>query len=134
MPALDKLISDGAPQTYDLVVRDGDNISLALGLNNPDTTAFDLTGVTGTCSVRADYVASTDIVTATVSIPTPANGAFFVTLTQAQTATIAGTVPGGVPPLQLLVNVGVYDVVLTDSANQVTIVTGAVIVSRDVTA
>lgn len=132
MAALDNLVYIQAPASRDWTVREGDNIALqfAIKLNG---TAVDLTAVTGTCSIRTDYSSVTDVVTGTVTFPTPASGIVRVSLTAANTTTIAGLVPGSTAVGQQLVDVAVYDIELQDGTNQVTILGGRITVSREVT-
>lgn len=132
MAALDNLIYIQAPGARDWTIREGDNVALqfTVKLNG---TAVDLTAVTGTCSIRSDYASTSDIVAGTVTFPTPASGIVRVTLTAANTTTLAGVVPGSTDVNQQLVNVGVYDVELQDGTNQLTILGGKVIISREVT-
>jgi hypothetical protein len=132
MAALDNLVYIQSPGSRDWTVREGDNVALqfTVKLNG---TGVDLTAVTGTCSIRSDYASAVDIVTGTVTFPTPASGVCRVTLTAANTTTLAGVIPGSTAVGQQLVDVGVYDVELQDGTNQLTILGGKVIVSREVT-
>jgi len=132
MAALDNLIYIQAPGARDWTVREGDNVALqfTVKLNG---AAVDLTTVTGVCSIRSDYASVTDIVTGVVTFPTPASGVVRVTLTGVNTTTLANAAPGSPAASQQLVEVGVYDIELQDGTNQLTILGGKVIVSREVT-
>lgn len=132
MPALDNLINAGAPGAHEWIVREGDNAGLQFTIKL-NSVAADLTGCTGVCSIRSDYAAVTDIVTGVVTFPTPTSGVVRVTLTAANTTTLAGVVPGSTDAAQQLVNVGVYDVEILDGTNQLTILGGKVVLSREVT-
>lgn len=132
MPALDALVTLGAPADRVWVVREGDNVALSfvLKLNG---TAIDLTPCSGTCRIRADYDTATDLVTAVVTFPVPTSGTVRVDLTAADTTALAAAVPVDTSPLQREVPIGVYDVELQDGTNQWTVLSGSVIVSREVT-
>lgn len=132
MAALDNLVSIGAPGVKPWIVREGDNVALAFIIKYGGT-AMDLTGVTGTCSIRLDYTSTSDLVTAAVSFPTPLTGLVRVALTAAQTTTLLASVPAATPVDQLEVQIAVYDVELQDGTNQVTIVGGTITLSREVT-
>lgn len=132
MAALDSLISIGSPGTRDWVVREGDNVQLNFVVNL-NGSAVDLTGVTGTCSIRLDYTSTSDLVAGTVSFPTPASGTVRVSLTAANTTTLAASVPASTDASQRLVTIAVYDVELQDGTNQLTILGGTVSLSREVT-
>ena len=131
MPALDSLTSIQSPAVRDWIVREGDNVALAFVLKL-NSIAVNLTGCTGTCSIRANYDSGSDIVAGTVTFPTPASGTVRIDLTSANTAAIAAAITGA-DPNQREVSVGFYDVEIQDGTNQLTILAGSVIVSREIT-
>ena len=132
MPALDNLIYIQSPGSREWTVREGDNVALQFTLKL-NSVVVDLTGCTGVCSIRSDYASATDIVAGVVTFPTPTSGVVRVTLTAINTTALAAVVPGSTDVAQQLVNVGVYDVEILDGTNQLTILGGKVIVSREVT-
>jgi len=132
VPALDSLITMGGPASSDWVIPEGDNVALDFSVLLNDV-AVNLTGVTGTCSIRADYDAAADLVAGVVTFPTPLTGAVRVTLTAANSTTLAGAAPAGTPAGQRLVPVGYFDVELQDGTNRVTVLAGVAIVSREAT-
>jgi len=133
MPALDNLIFIADPAIAPWTVREGDNCPIQF-IVKYNGVAVDLTGVTGTCSIRATFDAAADLVVPTVTFPSPlSSGTVRVTLSAAQATTLAGSVPAGTDPLTRVAQVGVYDVELQDGTNQVTILSGSSLVSREVT-
>lgn len=131
MPALDPLVGLGSPGETTWTVREGDNCSLDFAVR-VSGSYLNITGVTGTCSIRSDYDSTTDIVTGTVTFPTPASGTVKVTLTAANTTALATAVTG-LPASQRLVPAGYFDIELQDGTNQVTICCGQVMLSREIT-
>lgn len=132
MPALDDLITIGAPPLRDWVIREGDNPRLQFVIKR-NGLPVNLTSVTGTWEVRADYDdASPVIVNGSCTFPTPTSGTVRCDVTPAQTVTLNGAVPASADDNQLEARVGVFSIRLDDGTNKVTILGGSVIVARQV--
>jgi hypothetical protein len=132
MPALDALITSGGPASYTWDVREGDNPALQFTVKLAGV-AVDLTGVTGACSIRQDYAATSDIVVPTITFPNAAGGVVRASLSSAQTTTLAAAITGTPPATQQYVDVGYFDVELQDGTNQWTCIGGLVRISREIT-
>ena len=133
MPTLADLKSLGAPSEVAWEIREDNTVRLDFSIRI-DGVAVDLTGVTGTCKIRADYDAATDLATPTVTLASPATiGRVYADLDTTASASLSAAVPVGTSPTLRIVPIGVYDVVLTDGTNTITAIAGTVSLVREVT-
>lgn len=133
MAALDSLIAIGAPGSKTWVIREGDNPALKFTIK-VNGSPLDLTGVSGSCSIRASYAtASSTLATPTVSFPARTAGQVMVALTTSQSSALRAAVVSTTDDATQQVPVGVFDIELQDGTNEVTIVGGPTVLSREAT-
>jgi hypothetical protein len=129
MPLPAPLLEFGRPGSAELVIVQGDTWSQPIELlfqGDP----IGLTGLTATLQFRATFTGS-PLLSATCTIPTPANGIVVAALTAAQTAAI--TVPADVPNTQREFVWAFWDLNLVEGTQVATPVGGIARVWREVT-
>ena len=127
MATLADLVTMGGAPSYLLPWRRGDDLALSFVVKLNDV-AVDLTSVTGTCLVKADYSAgAATIATGTVSFPTPAAGTVKVLFTDTSSAV---TIPATVDANTGEFTAYPYDVRLTLGSDTVTVLRGALQIQR----
>lgn len=130
MPLPAALLQIAAPASEDLTVRQGDTWQqvFALTING---VVPDLTGFTAAMKIRDYYGSATVVATPTVTIPTGTDGKIWAVMTPATTAALAAL--GTPSTTQRVALMGYYDLDITDATDKVTLVCGAVNLSREIT-
>lgn len=130
MPLPASLLQITAPASADLLVRQGDTWQQVFEVK-VNGVVIDLSGFTAAMKIRDYYGSSTVVATPTVTIPVGTDGKIWAAMTPATTAALAAI--GTPSTTQRVALMGYYDLDITDATDKVTLICGAVNLSREIT-